>query len=206
MSYPKVAEAFSLLDILIDGYSKQYEEGSVAPSLLRQHSLLVATCAEILATKIHGMDSKKAYALGLLHDYGKVVNEKAHNLFHGLSGYKIMKELGYDEVAKICLTHTFIDKEFKYEDYITYPKEELTTCKKLLKEIDYDEYDKLIQMSDMMVTVVGFKTLKERMIFIREKYKLCGLTMKKKYRQVLKLKDHFDKLCGCDIYKLLGVA
>ena len=205
MSYPKVSEAFSLLNILIDGYSKQFEEDSVAPSLLRQHSLLVATCAEILATKIPGMDSKKAYALGLLHDYGKVVNEKEHKLFHGLSGYKIKKELGYDEVARICLTHTFIDKNFKYEDYTPYPKADLTECKKLLKDIEYDDYDKLIQLSDMMVSVVGFKTLKERMRYIRDKYKLCCLTMKKKYRQVLKLKEYFDKLCGCDVYKLLGV-
>lgn len=206
MSYPKISEAFSLLNILIEGYSKQYEEDSVAPSLLRQHSLLVATCAEILATKIDDMDSRKAYTLGLLHDYGKVVCEKEHGLFHGLSGYKIMKELGYDDVARICLTHSFIDKNIKSDDYKTYPKKELNECKKLLKEIEYDDYDKLIQMSDMMVTVVGFKTLKERMLFIRDKYKICGLTMKKKYRQVLKLKDYFDKLCRCDIYKLLGVS
>lgn len=205
MTYPKVADAFSLLDILIDGYSKQYEEDSVAPSLLRQHSLLVATCAEILATKIPNMDSKKAYALGLLHDYGKVVDEKANKLFHGLCGYKIMNKIGYDEVAKICLTHTFIEKDFDADDYISYPKSEVKECKKLLAKIEYDEYDRLVQLSDMMVTVVGFKTLKERMRFIRDKYKLCNLTMKKKYRTVLKLKEHFDKLCGCDIYKLLGI-
>lgn len=205
MSYPKVSEAFSLLDVLVDGYSKQYSVDSTAPSLLRQHSLLVAACAEILAAKIHGMDSKKAYALGLLHDYGKVINEKDNKLFHGLTGYKIMSELGYDEVAKICLTHTFINKDFKHEDYQAYDSKELTACKKLLKNIDYDDYDRLIQLSDMMVTVVGFKTLKERMIYIRDKYNICNLTMKKKYRQVLKLKDYFDKLCGCDVYKLLGV-
>lgn len=205
MSYPKVSEAFSLLDVLIDGYSKQYSADSTAPSLLRQHSLLVATCAEILASKIHGMDSKKAYALGLLHDYGKVINETQNKLFHGLTGYKIMSELGYDEIAKICLTHTFIDKEFKYEDYQAYDKKELAECKKKLKELEYDDYDRLIQLSDMMVTVVGFKTLKERMIYIRDKYHICNLTMKKKYRQVLRLKDYFDKLCGCDVYKLLGV-
>lgn len=205
MSYPRISEAFSLLDVLVDSYSKQYEEGSVAPSLLRQHSLLVATCAEILATKIPGMDTKKAYALGLLHDYGKVVDERTCNLFHGLCGYMIMSQLGFDEVAKICLTHTFIDKDFKYDDYITYPKEELQECKKILKGIEYDDYDRLIQMSDMMVTVVGFKSLRERMNFIRNKYKLCPLTIKNKYRQVLKLKAQFDKLCGCDIYRLLGL-
>lgn len=205
MSYPRISEAFSLLDVLVDSYSKQYEEGSVAPSLLRQHSLLVATCAEILATKIPGMDTKKAYTLGLLHDYGKVVDERTCNLFHGLCGYMIMSQLGFDEVAKICLTHTFIDKDFKYDDYITYPKEELQECKKILKGIEYDDYDRLIQMSDMMVTVVGFKSLRERMNFIRNKYKLCPLTIKNKYRQVLKLKSQFDKLCGCDIYRLLGL-
>ena len=86
-----------------------------------------------------------------------------------------------------------------------YKRQDLTECKKLLKDLDYDDYDKLIQLSDMMVSVVGFKTLKERMRFIQNKYQLCCLTVKKKYRQVLKLKEYFDKRCKCDIYKLLGV-
>lgn len=205
MSYPKVSEAFSLLDVLVDGYSKQFPADSNKPSLLRQHSLLVATCAEIIASKIHGMDNKKAYALGLLHDYGKVINEKQNKLFHGLCGYKILNELGYEEVGRICLTHTFIDKDFSLQDYQSYDKKELQACQKLLKKMEYDDYDRLIQLSDMMVSVVGFNTIKQRMKFVREKYNIDCLTVKRKYRNVLRLKDYFDKLCGCDVYKLLGI-
>ena len=51
------------------------------------------------------MDAEKAYVLGLLHDIGRKFGVR--HLGHVSDGYRFMMSLGYDEAAKICLTHSF---------------------------------------------------------------------------------------------------
>ena len=70
-----------------------------------KHSLTAAHCAEKIAAACGGMDAEKAYVLGLLHDIGRKFGVR--HLGHVYDGYVYMKSLGYDEVAKICLTHSF---------------------------------------------------------------------------------------------------
>ena len=60
-------------------------------------------------------------------------------------GYSYMKSLGYDEAAKICLTHSF--NNHTVDEYIgkfDVSEEELTLIKTKLAEAVYDEYDLLI--------------------------------------------------------------
>jgi len=69
-----------------------------------KHCLTAAHCAEKIASACGDMDVEKAYILGLLHDIGRKFGVR--HLGHVYDGYVYMKSLGYDEVAKICLTHT----------------------------------------------------------------------------------------------------
>ncbi len=69
------------------------------------HSRVVAHCAEKIAQECGDMDSDKAYILGLLHDIGRKFGVR--HLGHVSDGYSYMRSLGYDEAAKICLTHSF---------------------------------------------------------------------------------------------------
>lgn len=76
----------------------------------------------MIASRIDSIDGQKAYILGLLHDYGKMVRDADNKeYFHGLTGYHEMNRLGFDDVARVCLTHTFPDKDFKYTEY-SYPE------------------------------------------------------------------------------------
>mgnify|MGYP002508207664 CR=1 FL=1 len=68
------------------------------------HSRNVAFCASKIAEAC-GMNKEKAYILGLLHDIGRKFGIK--HLGHVYDGYKYMLSLGYTQVAKICLTHSF---------------------------------------------------------------------------------------------------
>ena len=72
------------------------------------HSRTVAHCAEKIASSC-GLDCEKAYVLGLLHDIGRKFGVR--HLGHVSDGYTYMMSLGYDEVAKICLTHSFNHKD-----------------------------------------------------------------------------------------------
>ena len=74
------------------------------------HSRNVAMCAEKIAVAC-GMDGEKAYILGLLHDIGRKFGTR--HLGHVYDGYTYMLGLGYPQVAKICLTHSFSDHNIK---------------------------------------------------------------------------------------------
>jgi len=69
------------------------------------HSRTVAHCAEKIALACDDMDSEKAYVLGLLHDIGRRFGVR--HLGHVSDGYSYMRALGYEDVARICLTHSF---------------------------------------------------------------------------------------------------
>lgn len=71
------------------------------------HSRVAAHCAEKIAAA-SGMNSEKAYILGLLHDVGRKFGGR--HMGHVSDGYSYMLGKGYDEAAKICLTHSFNSK------------------------------------------------------------------------------------------------
>lgn len=170
---------------------------------LKVHGMVVAAAAYILASHTPDLNPQKAYVMGMLHDYGRQVPDK--EFFHGLKGYLLMKEMGYDQQARICLTHTFLINNFSVEDYPSYPRENIIQSRDILKVIVFDDYDRLIQLSDMLVFGSGFNSLKERMLYLHQRYQLSTPLLQKQYRQCLLLKNYFDIKCGKNIYMLLGI-
>ena len=75
------------------------------PGPWADHSRVAARCAERIAAACGDMDPDKAYVLGLLHDIGRKFGVK--HMGHIYDGYHYMTELGYDEAARICLSHSF---------------------------------------------------------------------------------------------------
>ncbi len=78
------------------------------------HSRVAAHCAGKIAMACEGLDPEKAYILGLLHDIGRKFGVR--HLGHVSDGYSYMMSLGYDEAARICLTHSFNNK--RIDEYI----------------------------------------------------------------------------------------
>ena len=78
---------------------------SCNPGSWGRHCLTAAHCAEKIAGACGDMDTEKVYVLGLLHDIGRKFGVR--HLGHVSDGYTYMESLGYDEAAKICLTHSF---------------------------------------------------------------------------------------------------
>lgn len=199
MTVPSMDEAFDLMRDLVNKFTEYKGENDLA-----NHLLLVACSAEMIAAKTPHLNSKKAYIFGLLHDYGKIISEEATHTFHGLTGYELMNEKGYDEVAQICLTHSFTTLDFNIDDY-SYDKAGLAAAKKLIRDVVITDYDLLIQLCDLLVKGVGFSNIKDRIRNIQETYGVSTLLAKKKYHRALKLKKYFDNLTGSDIYKILGI-
>lgn len=206
MTMPTMQEALKLFEDTLKqrcAQSSRFEFGIAKK--FRIHSAMVAVCAEMIASRLPEIDGQKAYIMGLFHDYGKLTYDyERSDKFHGLEGYKALNKLGFDELARICLTHTFYEQELNIKEYASYNPLEMRKCRKLLQEVPFDDYDRLIQLCDRLSIGVNYN-LKERMKYLQNTYKIPTSLLKKKYREALKLKSYFDAKCGCDIYKLLGV-
>ena len=168
----------------------------------RAHCLAVASFAEKVAANISGMDAEKAYVLGLLHDCGRIKDEKAENVFHGLVGYKYMIQKQQPEIARISLTHSFYEKDFNLE---TYPqnKDDLLFCKDLLKNLEYNDYDLLIQLSDMTNDVGRNCTIEYRFDSISKRYKVPFEKLQPIIDKMNQIKHYFDKKANNNIYKFI---
>lgn len=161
------------------------------------HSRVAAHCAEKIAELCEGMDAEKAYILGLLHDIGRKFGVR--HLGHVSDGYTYMMSLGYEEAAKICLTHSFQNQSM--EDYIgksDTSDEEQKLIHTALGNVVMDDYDRLIQLCDALAGSEGVLDMEERMEDVKKRY---GSYPQEKWDSNVKLKDYFEKKIGKDIYE-----
>lgn len=169
------------------------------PGQWKDHSEYVAICAEKIAAACDGMDENKAYVCGLLHDVGRKYG--VWHMRHIYGGWKYMLELGYDEVARICLSHSFsIQRIEDYVGNIDVTEEEWAELKVALDSMNYDDYDLLIQLCDSMAGAEGIVSMEERMGDVKCRY---GAYPQDKWDRNLELKRIFSEKAGKDIYKIV---
>ena len=160
------------------------------------HSRVVAHCAEKIALECDDLDSDKAYILGLLHDIGRKFGVR--HLGHVSDGYTYMMSLGYDEAAKICLTHSFNNQTTdEYIGNFDTTDEELKLIQDALKAVTMDDYDRLIQLCDALAGAESVLEIEERMEDVRRRY---GSFPQEKWDSNLALKKYFEDKIGKDIY------
>ena len=188
--YPTRQEAEKLL----------IEAAKCNPGPWENHSRNVAHCAEKIAAACCDMDEEKAYVVGLLHDIGRKFGVK--HLGHVYDGWKYMLDLGYDEAARICLTHSF--NEGRIEGYIgnfDITTDQIEEIKQALSEIDFDQYDKLIQLCDSMAAAEGVVDMEDRMNDVKRRY---GAYPQSKWDKNMELKDYFEQRVCKNIYEIVG--
>ena len=172
------------------------------PGLWVDHSRTAAECAERIARACGDLDPDKAYILGLLHDIGRRFGTR--HLGHVIDGYRYMLSLGYDEAARICLTHSFKQGDRTTDDYIgkfDVTEEELQAIHAALKTAPMDEYDALIQLCDAVAGAGQIMDIEERMADVKRRY---GSYPQSKWDANLALKAHFERRMGRDLYEVLG--
>lgn len=171
------------------------------PGQWGDHSRVAAECAEKIAKMCEGLDADKAYILGLLHDIGRKFGVK--HFGHIYDGYKYMLRLGYDEVARICLTHSFnIQDVHSYVGNFDVTIEEQEEIAEALSNVIYDDYDRLIQLCDSIAGADGVMYIEDRMEDVRRRY---GSFPKEKWDNNLALKEMFEKKMGRNIYEVVGM-
>ena len=95
MKVPSVKEAERLLA----------EAAGLNPGPWIDHNKTAGFCARAIAEKCKDMNPDAAYVMGLLHDIGR--REGIMDMRHIFTGYLFMNAMGYDDSARICLTHSY---------------------------------------------------------------------------------------------------
>lgn len=112
-----------------------------------------------------------------------------------------MSGLKYDEVARICLTHSF--NTHCIDDYIgniDVSKLDFNEFKEKLEVINFDDYDRLIQLCDSLCGT-EIMNMEDRMNDVKKRY---GNYPKNKRIANLELKSYFEKLSKENIYVIVS--
>lgn len=177
------------------------ESASLNPGPWEAHSRFVALGAELIATRLAGVDPDRAYVTGLLHDIGRRFG--VTGMRHSLDGYHFLNELGYSGAARICVTHSYPDKA---DPHGATPwdgtAQEWQFIRSYLERIDYDDYDRLIQLCDSLALPDGFCVLEKRLLDVAVRYG-CDAHTESRWRAFIQLKEYFESKLGGSIYRLL---
>ena len=175
------------------------------PGPWREHSLAVARAAEKIALAVNQncgqekLNPDHAYIYGLLHDIGR---QEGHTyIAHVYDGYHFLNSLGYENAARICLTHSFnLQTTDDYIGKIDISDEQMQELKDLLASVAYDDYDRLIQLLDSTCGADRTQNLEKRMGDVKARY---GYYPQAKWDKNFELKKYFEQLAGRDLYDII---
>ena len=166
-----------------------------------EHSRSVAENARRIAEHTDCLDPDTAYTMGLLHDIGRAAG--VSGIRHIFDGYDRMNELCQPTIARICLTHSFPLKNIRaFQGSFDCSKQQLAFLQRFLDSCSYDNYDRLIQLCDALSLPSGACILEKRLVDVALRHGINDLSLEK-WSAFLQLKQHFDRLCRCNLYTLL---
>jgi hypothetical protein len=114
-----------------------------------------------------------------------------------------MLEKGWDEVGRICLTHSFpvpdFDKEIGQNDM---SDEESKFVRKYINDLTYDDYDILLILCDSLADAQGFCMLEKRFVNTTRRYGTFPFTVER-WNATFEMKEYFEKQMNCSIYDIL---
>jgi len=188
------------------------------PTPWADHALNVARVAEAIATRVSeadreagiepGLDPEAAFVLGVLHDIGR--REGVTRMRHTFDGYCHLMTLGFDDAARICLTHSFPLEDVKHvktsaagpNEWDCTP-EEREFVNDYLAGIEYDDYDRLIQLCDTLALPERVCTLEERFVDVVLRHGFTEYTVPR-WRACIALRERFETRMGCSLAEVLA--
>ena len=165
------------------------------------HSLNVAKAAEAIAKAHPELEAEKAYVFGCLHDIGR--REGLTKLRHTIDGYCYLKQKGYEDCARICLTHSFLLKDI--QEALTkndYTEQESAFVQRFIHDTPYHDYDLLIQLCDCLSLPSGLCIIEKRLVEETLRKGMNRLSIPK-WKKTFELKSYFERTIGTSIYRIL---
>ena len=173
-----------------------------APKPWIRHSYYVGLAAGKIAAHVPGMDSDLAMAYGFVHDIGRRFGEMRIN--HIFCGWRCLLAEGYEEAARICLTHSFPVQDVRSVTGIwDSTEEDIAFLREYLSSITYTDYDRLIQLADVMGDASGIVVLEKRLVDIIRRYGLDAANVPSRWAALFAIKEDFEQRMGMTIEEVL---
>ena len=159
------------------------------------HSYYVGLAAGKIAAHVPGMDSDLAMAYGFVHDIGRRFGEmKINHIFYG---WRYLLEEGYEEAARICLTHSFPVQDIRSVTGLwDSTAEDTAFLREYLSSITYTDYDRLIQLADVLGDASGIVVLEKRLVDIIRRYGLDAENVPSRWEALFAIKEDFERRMG----------
>lgn len=188
---PTIQEAEALLK----------EADRLNPGPWVQHSIYAGKAAQLIARNCGDIDSDAALTLGMLHDIGRRFG--ITGMRHIIDGYKFLMEKGFNRAAKVCITHSFDCKDIKSAfGKWDCTDEEYEFVKQYLENVEYDDYDRLIQLCDALAFIDGYYLIEKRMVEAALRHGINEYTTLK-WKATFEIKEYFERKMGKTIYSIL---
>ena len=158
----------------------------------------------MIASQVKGLDANLAESYGYIHDIGRAFGEMKIN--HIFFGYRFLLGEGYEDAAKICLTHSFpVQDIYQVTGVWDCEKEDYDFLANYLGNIQYTKYDKLIQLCDVIGSANGITIMEKRLVDIVRRYGIDSNNLITRWNKLFELKEEFEKEAGCSLEKILGL-
>lgn len=181
---------------------KALEEACISnPGVWVDHSRYVALACQNIAERCPHLDADKAYIFGILHDIGRYAGVTSER--HLIDGFRFCMERGWTKAAQICISHAFMLKDISTSiGVFDMPPEDKSFIAGFIREAEYDDYDRLVQLCDALALPSGFCLLEIRFVDVAIRYGMHPATIDR-WKAVLEIKRKFENIMGCSIYDVL---
>ena len=191
MKIPSLKEA--------EGFLAEAEIANPGPWV--QHSKNVALAAKLISEHIPDLDPEASYILGLLHDIGR--REGRTHIRHLIDGYRFLSDLGYEDAARISLTHSFpIANLEAFLGERDCSPEDLQFLEEFVSSVEFNKYDRLIQLCDGIAPPSGFCLIEKRMVDVALRLGINETTLPA-WEARFQIIAEFDREIGQSVYSLL---
>lgn len=126
------------------------------------HCAAVSICAKVLAERLFGINGDDAYLVGILHDFGIIVEEQVdkNNFLAACEAYEISETIDYFERQQFGTDHCEIGYILTQDwEMSTAIQEAIRDHHKDLDDIEPESLTGILQLSEYLTTQLGYSAI-----------------------------------------------
>ena len=161
------------------------------------HSIYVGLALRRIAQNLN-LNQDFALSIGYLHDIGRRIS----HVNHPIEGYLYLKNLGYENIARYSITHSFFNNDIKNTVGLgPQNKDSYDFIDNYLKNINKDLFDNIVHLCDLMCLSTGFTTIEKRILDVMTRKGITEYSYTH-YMDLMDFKRWLELTMRMDLYEL----